>query len=84
MSNLVVRMTFGSHLYGTSTTASDFDFKSVYVPTAEDIILQKVKASISTLRPKAEGEKNQAGETEEECYSLQRFLKLLCDGQTGR
>lgn len=78
----IVRIKFGSHLYGTATPASDLDFKSVFVPSARDILLQRVKGSISSQRPKAEGEKNVAGEIDEESYSLQRYLGLAAEGQT--
>lgn len=78
----IVRIKFGSHLYGTSTPASDLDFKSVYIPDARSILLQRVKGSISTKREKAEGEKNYAGEIDEEAFSLQRYLGLLAEGQT--
>ncbi len=78
----IVRMKFGSHLYGTDTPASDLDFKSVFVPSARDILLQRVKGSVSTQRTKAEGEKNVAGEVDEEAYSLQRYLGLVAEGQT--
>lgn len=76
----IVRIKFGSHLYGTSTPASDLDFKSVHVPSARDILLQRVASSVSTKREKSHGEKNYAGEVEEESYSLQRYLGLLADG----
>ena len=78
----IVTIKFGSHLYGTSTPASDIDIKSVYVPCARDIALQRVKGSISNKRDKYEGEKNFAGELDEESYSLQRFLDLAAEGQT--
>lgn len=78
----VVRIQFGSHLYGTNTPESDLDFKSVHIPDGRDILLQRVKGSLSVKRDKAEGEKNLAGETDEESYSLQRFLGLLVEGQT--
>ncbi len=78
----IVRILFGSALYGTSTPASDQDFKSVYIPDARDILLQRVKGSISTQRAKAEGEKNFAGEVDEESFSLQKYLSLLAEGQT--
>lgn len=78
----IVHIKFGSHLYGTATPASDLDLKSVYVPAARDILLQRVKGSVSTKRPKAEGEKNYAGELDEESYSLQRYLGLAAEGQT--
>lgn len=78
----LVTIKIGSHLYGTSTPASDVDFKSVFVPSADDILLQRVKGSMSNHRPKNHGEKNYAGEVEEESYSLQRFLGLAAEGQT--
>ena len=78
----IVRIKFGSHLYGTDTPASDIDYKSVFVPPARDILLQRVRATISNQRPKAEGEKNVAGEVDEEAYSLQRYLGLAAEGQT--
>lgn len=78
----LVTIKFGSHLYGTSTPQSDVDLKSVYVPDAEAILLQRVKGSISNHRPKNAGEKNYAGEVDEESYSLQRFLSLAAEGQT--
>lgn len=80
--NTIVRIKFGSHLYGTATPASDIDYKSVFVPDGRDILLQRVRGSISNQRPKAEGEKNYAGEIDEEAYSLQRYLGLAAEGQT--
>lgn len=78
----IVRIKFGSHLYGTATLASDVDYKSVFVPDRRDILLQRVRPTISNQRPKAEGEKNVAGEIDEEAYSLQRYLGLCAEGQT--
>jgi hypothetical protein len=78
----IVTIKFGSHLYGTTTPASDLDFKSVYIPDADDILLQRVRDSVNTARAKAEKEKNLPGEVEEESYSLQRYLGLLAEGQT--
>ena len=78
----IVTIKFGSHLYGTSTPASDIDFKSVHIPTPRDILLQRAKGSINSARQKAEKEKNLPGEIEEESYSLQRYLELASEGQT--
>lgn len=78
----IVNIKFGSHLYGTSTPQSDLDFKSVYVPTPRDILLQRVKGAINSARQKQEKEKNLPGEVEEESYSLQRYLGLAAEGQT--
>jgi hypothetical protein len=78
----IVTIRFGSHLYGTSTPMSDIDYKSVFVPSARDIVLQRVKSTIASKRPKGTGEKNYAGEIDEESHSLQRFLELASEGQT--
>jgi hypothetical protein len=39
--NLLVAVTYGSHLYGTSTPTSDHDFKVVTLPSFRDLILAK-------------------------------------------
>src|ERR1700722_12924 len=78
----IVTIKFGSHLYGTSTPASDIDYKSVFVPCARDIILQRVKGTITNARPKGIGEKNYAGEIDVESHSVQSFLQLAPEGQT--
>jgi predicted nucleotidyltransferase len=44
---LIVEMRFGSHLYGTATPESDLDFKGVYLPEARDILLQRVKPTVT-------------------------------------
>lgn len=78
----LVRMYFGSHLYGTATPESDIDIKAVYQPSAEDILLQRVRAAITEAPPKRTGEKNAPGDVDFEAYSPQKFLTLLAEGQT--
>jgi RNA repair pathway DNA polymerase beta family len=81
--NLVVLIKFGSHLYGTDTPTSDLDYKSVYIPEAKEILLQRVVDSVSIgKKSKVEGEKNLPGDVDNEAYSLQRYLSLLAEGQT--
>lgn len=77
-----MRMTFGSHLYGTSTPESDLDVKAVYLPTARDILLQQVRAAVTGQRDKAKGEKNTSADTDFEAYAPAKFLHLLAEGQT--
>jgi hypothetical protein len=79
---LIVEMRYGSHLYGTDTPQSDIDLKSVYLPEARDILLQRVKATIVMTPPKPPGQKNAPGEIDSEALSLQRYLGLLAEGQT--
>ena len=45
---LIYLSQYGSHLYGLNTENSDLDFRGVYVPTLEDIILKKDKDEINT------------------------------------
>jgi predicted nucleotidyltransferase len=80
---IVVKIKFGSHLYGTNTPTSDLDYKSVYIPEAKEILLQRVPGTIGiSKRPKADGEKNLPCDVDSEAYSLQRYLQLLAEGQT--
>jgi len=48
----VIELTYGSRLYGTTIKGSDHDIKGIYLPSAEDILLQKVRSSISESRVK--------------------------------
>ena len=78
----IVRILFGSSLYGTNTPTSDTDYKAVYIPTAEDILLRRVKESISYSKEKVEFEKNSSADIDEEIYSFDKYLKLVAEGQT--
>jgi hypothetical protein len=81
--NIVVKIKFGSHLYGTNTPTSDLDYKSVYIPEAREIVLQRVVDSVAIgKKSKAEGERNLPTDVDNEAYSLQRYLNLLAEGQT--
>ena len=79
--NKICKVTYGSHLYGTATTSSDMDIKGIYLPTLEDLYLQRVENSIA-FDTKNKNEKNTSEDIDEEYYSLQYFIKLACEGQT--
>lgn len=78
----IFRVEFGSHLYGTNTSESDTDFKSVHIPDGRDILLQRVKDSIGRKTKTNENERNRKEDIDDESYSLQRYLSLLAEGQT--
>lgn len=80
--DLIVEMRCGSHLYGTATPSSDTDVKGVYLPSAADILLQRVRPTISTGPDKADGARNVADDVDTETFSLDRYLALLAAGQT--
>ena len=78
----VVKMIFGSHLYGTATANSDTDLKGVFLPSRDQVLLQRVPNSLSEKRNKKDGEKNTAADTDSEMYSLHYFLHLALQGET--
>ena len=78
----IVRIKFGSHLYGTNTPASDLDFKSVYIPDGKQVLLQKVKEVVSTNTKKDNLQKNSNTDIDIEQISLQKYLNLVLEGQT--
>ena len=80
--NIIVRMHFGSTLYGTNTPESDQDYKGVFLPSKREILLGRIPKSYNTSRKKAEGERNTSEDVDTEIYSLHYFIKLACEGQT--
>ena len=79
--DLIVKMKFGSHLYGTATDASDIDYKGIYLPSRRDILLNRVQKCYN-FTTGGDQKKNSPDDIDEEIYSLHYFLKLACDGQT--
>lgn len=78
--NIIVKMKFGSHLYGTATSESDADYKGVFLPSREDVLLGRIQKSLSYTTGQNEA-KNKAGDIDYEYYSLHYFLKLACEGR---
>jgi predicted nucleotidyltransferase len=79
--NLLMKTLFGSHVYGTSTPQSDTDYKAVYIPSPEEILMQTVRANL-TLTSKVGSQKNSAEDVDLEVFSLAQYLKLVTEGQT--
>ena len=78
---VIVKMLFGSHLYGSSTSESDTDYKGVFLPCKEDILLGRIPKS----RHHSTGDNfshNTRHDIDIEFYSLHYFIKLACQGQT--
>lgn len=78
---ILFKCIFGSHLYGTNTEDSDQDFKAIYIPPAKNIILGTVKDAINTTTKNGDRVKNNKDDVELEIFSLQKYLKLLAQGQ---
>ena len=78
---IIVKMKFGAHLYGTATPDSDVDYKGIFLPTKEQLLLGRIPKShnYSTGREESRNTKN---DIDIELYSFHYFIKLACDGQT--
>jgi len=79
----IVKMVFGSHLYGTNTLNSDRDYKGIFFPSKEEIYLGKIPKSKQENTKKDNTVKNTSEDTDTEMYSLHYFLKMACNGETA-
>lgn len=78
----IVKMHFGSHLYGTNVPDSDMDFKGVFLPSARDILLGRIPKSKVQNSKTGSATKNSKYDVDLEMYSLHYFLELACKGET--
>lgn len=79
---ILVKAIAGSHLFGTATEKSDRDYKGVFLPSADDILLGKFDQTINQSTNNVIGQKNGQNDVDIELYSLDKFLKMLFQGQT--
>jgi len=78
---IIVKMKFGAHLYGTATSDSDLDYKGIFLPTKEQLLLGCVPKSHNYSTGKDDS-RNTKNDVDTELYSLHYFIKLACAGQT--
>lgn len=78
----IVRMHFGSHLYGTATPESDRDYKGVFMPDTRDVLLGKIPKTFTRNTNRDPNQKNSSGDVDLELYSLHYFLELALKGET--
>lgn len=79
---ILVKMKFGSHLYGTQTENSDTDYKGIFFPTGDQILTCSVPKSITVSNGSGDNTKNTAQDVDDELYSLPYFLELALKGET--
>ena len=77
----IVNMKFGSHLYGLNTPTSDVDYKGIFMPTLEELLLGTYPKTIVTSTG-PEHAKNSANDVDTEVISLPNFIKHACTGET--
>jgi len=75
----VVDMVFGSHLYKLDTPHSDVDYKGIYIPTQDELLLHNYPKTIKSSTGKKDA-KNEAGDIDREAISLPRFIELALNG----
>ncbi len=78
---LLIKIRGGSHLYGTATPQSDLDFVGAHIAGAREILLQTAKPVI-VEKTSSSDVKNTAEDVDFESYEIQRWLKMLGDGET--
>jgi hypothetical protein len=78
----IVRMQFGSHVYGTNLPTSDQDFKGVFLPGGYELIMQNAAKHIQKNTKKDPNAKNNPDDVDEELFSVSTYLRLLAEGQT--
>lgn len=78
----IVKMVFGSHLYGTATAKSDKDFKGVALPSWEQVALGKIPKHIEHSSTGKDHSKNTADDVDTEIFTIHNFVKLMLQGQT--
>lgn len=80
--DVIVKMKFGSHLYGTDGPDSDLDYKGIFLPKVGDLLLGSFPVKSINNNTNATDGKNTSQDVDEEFYSLHYFLKLALEGQT--
>lgn len=79
MNKQLIRVKFGSHLYGTNTPESDTDYKSVHVPNGRQIILQSYPQTISNSTGN-DKTKNSKDDIDDESFSILKFMNMIRAG----
>ena len=79
---ILIKALAGSHLFGTNTPQSDMDYKGVYLPSAEEILLGTYPLSVNETTGDSDS-KNSKDDIDIELYSFKKFLKMVSRGDTA-
>lgn len=81
--NRLLKLKFGSHLYGTNTPSSDQDYKGIFKAELKDIILGKDSKTIYENEiSKGENGRNTSEAVDCEWIELRKFISDCLSGQT--
>jgi hypothetical protein len=74
---------FGSSVYGTRIPSSDHDYKGIFVPHFEDLLLQRAsKTSFQANTRTDPAARNSASDSDLEWITLMAFIRLCSEGQS--
>lgn len=76
--NTIFEIVHGSHAYGYFTPESDIDIRGVFLPSPKEILLGTHKKTLNKNIVLPDGK---TGDCEH--FSLDRYIKLLAEGQTS-
>jgi len=79
---IITKAMAGSHLFGTSTPSSDKDYKGVFIPSAEEILLGTYKDGFNSSTGNDDS-RNGKDDIDVELYSLRKFFKMIRRGDTA-
>lgn len=79
---VLCELIFGSHMYGLNTPASDMDYKGVFQPSLQDLVLCKAPKHYSRNTKTDSSIKNTNLDVDKEVYSIQYFLEMAMKGET--
>lgn len=82
---ILAKVCVGSYLYGTNIETSDHDYKGIFLPTLEQVVLGNHLGNCPKSINMSTGNddtKNAKDDIDFELYSLQYFLHLAQNGQT--
>jgi hypothetical protein len=72
----LAKVTYGSHLFGISTPESDFDYKVIALPSAEDILLGRTMVSSRDGTTNVL-QRNAPGDVDFDTFDLLKYVELL-------
>ena len=79
---ILFKTLYGSKLYGTDSENSDIDYKGVFLPNMNDLILGKAPKHYTSSTGNSNN-KNTKDDVDETYYSLHYFLELAAKGDTN-
>jgi hypothetical protein len=77
----IVNMVFGSHLYGLNTENSDMDYKGLFLPTTNELLLNNYPKTCKYSSGDGQS-KNTNEDVDMEVVALPYFISQACKGET--